>query len=219
MLFEQIAARMKRVSIFSQRLLGRRDNRQFIIFDLDQLNRLLGRQLVARHHNSHRVTMMTHVIGQQIPVGDIKLGRIKRVRVSRSREQEAWHVFISKNCVDTGIGSSLADIDALDLAMRNRAADVFGKTHAEHRQIVGIARLASYFCLRINAVEWGAYRHRASDEKLAERRSAIRKTIPTWKLTQGTDGIKVIIFSGTFCVVRAQSGFQGFGTAPLVSSL
>jgi len=48
---------------------------------------------------------------------------------------------------------------------------------------------------------------------LAERRSAIRKTIPTWKLTQGTDGIKVIISSGAFCVVRAQSGFQGFGTA------
>ena len=127
----------------SNRILGRGDRRQRLIFDLNGLGGIAGCRQVFGNHQCHRLTDVTHLADCQ--------HRPRRVMPRRAVTIDEWS---DAGNVAEPIGANVVAgryqqharhvsrgdrIDALDLRMRQRRTQHSGMRHSRQSDVVGIA--------------------------------------------------------------------------------
>ena len=93
--------------------------RQLLILDLDGAHGLHGRDLVLGDDSADIVTVIAHVPVEQVPVGNVLMGRVHRPRVASRGERDIRYVEAGQDLDNTGNFLGLADVDRLDEAVRN----------------------------------------------------------------------------------------------------
>ena len=93
--------------------------RQLLILDLDGAHGLHGRDLVLGDDSADIVAVIAHVPVEQVPVGNVLMGRVHRPRVAGRGERDVRHVEAGQDLHNAGNFLGLADVDRLDEAMRN----------------------------------------------------------------------------------------------------
>ena len=93
--------------------------RQLLILDLDGAHGLHGRDLVLGDDSADIVAVIAHVPVEQVPVGNVLMGRVHRPRVASCGERDIRYVEAGQDLDNAGNFLGLADVDRLDEAVRN----------------------------------------------------------------------------------------------------
>ena len=109
-------------------------DRQRLVIDLDQLQRVLGEVTVRRHHHGDRLADIAHALDRDRPALDVRL------HAGEQRRPERGHLGRGDHRRDALRGARRAHVDRADDRMRMRRAQHGGVQRARrHAEIVDVA--------------------------------------------------------------------------------
>ena len=106
--------------------------RQWLVLDLDQIDRVLGSRAVHRSNCGHGVTGKPHFLGGKT-VGLDREGTGIR---ERSGPLSTLHVLTREHCIDSGKLAAASASTRTNARVRMRAADQSGMCHARKLEVV-----------------------------------------------------------------------------------
>ncbi len=108
--------------------------RQFLVFDVDQTQRLLGNRLaLCRHRRDFLADKANQTVGED--------GHV----VNFAADQKAFDVLSGHNRAHAGQSERAARIDIFDAAVRDRAAQNFAPKHSRQAHVGGVDRPPRHF--------------------------------------------------------------------------
>ena len=173
---------------FLHGVLGGEHERQHLVLHVDEVQRLLGREQVHRHHRGDGVAHEPGLLGEDQPVGHIPVGHVQGPGVPGGAELAGGQVLGQDDRLDPGQGPGPVRVDAGDPGMGVGAAQDLAHQHAPLEEVLGVAGPARHLGDGVQPLDALAHNLQAhglpQSNSLSDVKTGLRPVF-TWGSTRG----------------------------------